>query len=111
MYPNLVNFEFGDKNVLCNPVIFCYCMGDYSPLKSSRFQNFVIKDVTSKSFNFLVKCILAQRFPRLKDFLDFDDIIQEIYYIHDILRELHILHYSNLFEELSKEIDYQLNID
>jgi hypothetical protein len=59
----------------------------------------------------LIKCILAQRFPTLKDFLDFDNIIQEIYYINDMLRELDILHYSNLFEELSKEIDYQLDID
>jgi hypothetical protein len=109
IYPNPVTFRLSDKVVIYHPIMFYYCIGDHSPLRSSNFKVFDFLDVSSESVDAIIKWILYQKFPTLNDFEKSDNLFKEIHYIAEMFDELDIIHYSDLFLELSKEIDYQLN--
>jgi hypothetical protein len=111
IYPHPLTFHLSDTTAIYHPITFCYCIGNHSPLRSSKFKNFTFRNVSSQSMNFLMKCFFTQRFPRFADFSKHNSLFIDLHYIADMLNQLDIIYYTDLFIELSKEVDYQYDMD
>ena len=105
LYHNLVELNLSDGKLEICPLMFAYIIGDYSPLRRNNLVPIVqlsYSDISVASVESLLKFMIRREFPKVKDFSVVPCLLEEIHSIAQMLNELHIELYSELFKALSK---------